>query len=328
MTNSFSHQCALYLLQCYPRVWRERYADEATAILEERPVTFFTLFDLFLGMLDAHLHTDLLTERKFRMLQCLRNSQITIFCSSIFFAMCWFIYTCLSLNIPGESNLWKLPSWYYPTYTPNYDVTFTVISIAGFLAIVCSLIGAIAFVRVTLRQAHANGYTSFSKLFKNWLLGSLAFAVLCVFVFGLGDVQKIAFLVFSTMSSIEVLFYIGSPFFHTPVVFLNACTFLVLFVWVTVVGPLRLIQGAKWVEFTPHFMRYTLILSALATLGMLVILVMMLVQATVLYVVAPEARLMRITALHLLIIGVALPTILSCMALWRGFNAQRAIVLS
>ncbi len=46
---------ARWILRFYPRLWRERYQDEMMALLEQHVVTPFTLLDLLLGALDAHL---------------------------------------------------------------------------------------------------------------------------------------------------------------------------------------------------------------------------------------------------------------------------------
>ena len=43
------------LIRCYPAVWRERYADEFEAILEERPLGPFDVADILLGAIDARL---------------------------------------------------------------------------------------------------------------------------------------------------------------------------------------------------------------------------------------------------------------------------------
>jgi hypothetical protein len=48
---------ALRLLHLYPRAWRERYAHEVSAVLEERPATLRTVIDLLLGALDARLNS-------------------------------------------------------------------------------------------------------------------------------------------------------------------------------------------------------------------------------------------------------------------------------
>jgi hypothetical protein len=43
------------LIRCYPAAWRERYADEFEAILDERPLGPFDVADILFGALDARL---------------------------------------------------------------------------------------------------------------------------------------------------------------------------------------------------------------------------------------------------------------------------------
>jgi hypothetical protein len=45
-----------WALRLYPRAWRDRYADELTAVLESGPVGRWTQIDLLRGALDAHVH--------------------------------------------------------------------------------------------------------------------------------------------------------------------------------------------------------------------------------------------------------------------------------
>ena len=45
------------LVRCYPARWRARYEDEFLAILEERPLGPFDVFDILLGALDARLRS-------------------------------------------------------------------------------------------------------------------------------------------------------------------------------------------------------------------------------------------------------------------------------
>jgi hypothetical protein len=45
-----------WVLRLYPRRWRERYGDELDELLEEAGVDLATIWDLFRGALDAHLH--------------------------------------------------------------------------------------------------------------------------------------------------------------------------------------------------------------------------------------------------------------------------------
>ncbi len=44
------------LIRLYPRSWRERYEEELTVLLEDRPPGPSDVLDLLLGALDAHLH--------------------------------------------------------------------------------------------------------------------------------------------------------------------------------------------------------------------------------------------------------------------------------
>jgi hypothetical protein len=45
------------LIRLYPRAWRERYGEELSLLLEDRPPGPFDALDLFLGALDAHIHS-------------------------------------------------------------------------------------------------------------------------------------------------------------------------------------------------------------------------------------------------------------------------------
>jgi hypothetical protein len=49
------------LLRLYPAAWRNRYADEFEALLEERPLGPFDVLDVLIGAVDAHLHLRRLT---------------------------------------------------------------------------------------------------------------------------------------------------------------------------------------------------------------------------------------------------------------------------
>ena len=44
-----------WLVRRYPRWWRERYADEVLALLEDRPPSRRDRLDLARGAIDAHL---------------------------------------------------------------------------------------------------------------------------------------------------------------------------------------------------------------------------------------------------------------------------------
>ncbi len=74
------------LLRCYPPAWRDRYATEMTALLEEHEVTFATWFDLLRGALDARLDPGFAAGRG-RMATRLRRSEIVVFFSFIVYVV-------------------------------------------------------------------------------------------------------------------------------------------------------------------------------------------------------------------------------------------------
>ena len=53
----------IWIVQCYPRAWRERYEGEMRALLEQHTITPFTIFDLLFACLDAHLDPHFRTQR-------------------------------------------------------------------------------------------------------------------------------------------------------------------------------------------------------------------------------------------------------------------------
>lgn len=174
-----AHTYALSLLRCYPRAWRARYEEEAIAVLEERPATLRTLFDLLLGMLDAYLHTHLFTERKFVIMQQARNSQLNIFSA---FALCTPLLVLYILLGPRTLPGWDLKSPVDgPSILPNTVLVLQLVLSSVFCALVASLIGASAFIKSTLRQAFAGKQKQEWRPFHWNLLSFLPFALaLCL----------------------------------------------------------------------------------------------------------------------------------------------------
>jgi DNA-binding PadR family transcriptional regulator len=56
---------ATWVVQLYPRAWRERYEEEMLAVLDEHRITIFTLLDLAFGALETRLDPYYRTERLF-----------------------------------------------------------------------------------------------------------------------------------------------------------------------------------------------------------------------------------------------------------------------
>jgi hypothetical protein len=76
-----------WLLYLYPQAWRARYADEYLALLEACPFSLWTLWDVCLGAIDAHLHLETLTGRMFPLMNKLRMSAVIVFCAYIGFVV-------------------------------------------------------------------------------------------------------------------------------------------------------------------------------------------------------------------------------------------------
>ena len=73
------HTC--WLLHLYPQAWRARYADEFLALLEDCPFSLWTLWDVCLGAIDAHLHLETVTGRMFPLMNKLRTTAVIVFCA-------------------------------------------------------------------------------------------------------------------------------------------------------------------------------------------------------------------------------------------------------
>jgi hypothetical protein len=75
-----------WLISLYPRPWRERYADEFSALLEECLHSPMDMLDIFLGALDAHLELSQETDwRLMNMKNKLRTTILLVFAAYIAF---------------------------------------------------------------------------------------------------------------------------------------------------------------------------------------------------------------------------------------------------
>lgn len=370
MKATFAHTCTLRLLRLYPHAWRSRYADEAVAVLEERPATFRTFFDIFLGILDAYIHNDLFTRKEFVMLQRLRKSQITIFSSFVLFSLFWVIYI--------STNLYRLgiPSWDYTSPAPNYAFVFPIVQLAGLFAILTALLGGCAFLVVVLKQIFARDrqniqpfvWTMLSILviallisflltetlfrFSLFTLPVLATGIATFLLFtlignllrlrqGIKNTQlSLRFMCPTLIPALVVLAIIGTLYFSLfwfPIYMVPRSAFLVRFALtiVTIIGAvfggvIYLGRKIRRATFSPRFLRLTFGLASLTTLAMIVILGLLLfqLQAIDLHINAQGLELRSVPILHILVFGLALPTLFSCISLWRGFKAQRALALA
>lgn len=307
---------ALGLLRFYPRAWRERYANEAAAILEERPATLRTLFDLLLGMLDAYLHNDLFTERKFAMLQKLRNTQLAIFCLSILTMLFWATYQVLHNSL-----------FYYAYFTPGLQqVNYTmiqntvdeIVNIAGLCALITTLIGSIALIRVALRQTVANERKRFSKLFAAWSFSALGFVIVAALFYTVNYIRSV--------ESVPFMNLLFNRFFLYDAVLLIV---LVSIVWIAIIGPLCLLVGARKTEFSPQLLGTTIVPALLTTVAISIMALAMSFLAIEFSLNAPDlSTLKRAVFLDLNVACMVLLAVCAVTALWHGYSAQRKLALA
>lgn len=308
-TTSRSQNIALRLLRLYPRGWRARYADEVTAVLEERPATFRTVFDLSLGMIDAYIHYPLLTEKEFSMQQRLRNSQVTIFTAFILFAIAWAVYAVLLARF-WEYGRWSVPhSGAAPLYPGLANVqsrlALHIINFCGFCALAAAGISVIVLVAITIRQTLKKGQKGFALFGVAWLLSIVPLGYLLYY--------SLHFPLFPyTTSRFVSELEIYLPYF--PVI----C-------WVFI-GPACLVWGTRKAELPARLLRFAFVPTILITLAMSVILGAMLYLALELLIIAPLFNtLLSGRVLDLLVLWMALLTAFCYVSLWRGFRAQRAL---
>lgn len=363
MKATFTHACSLRLLRLYPRAWRERYADEAAAVLEERPATFMALVDLLLGILDAYVHSDLFIERNLLMLQRLRNSQITIYCSAVFFSIVLLLYRSEDdyFWYPGLAN------------QRGYHLTLVFIDYSYLLLVLTTLIGSLAFTAVLLKQLlTAKGEHLIS--FFTWGLASVIGIAALPFILSLvvvpvGSSDALAHVIiqlpaisnlltiFGTEICVALVFVglkqvlikksekrIKSSIFWIPGVFVPTIPLLISyhlvpFYWPSssVLGGVILIslivfgsififaQSKRNAEPPARPRHFHFIPSVLITLSMSAILLTMLFLTIELHINISDLRLMRYTIQSFIVLFIALPTIISYISLWRGFKAQRAL---
>lgn len=133
------------LLRLYPRAWRERYGEEVTLIVAQRRITFWTLLDVALGAVDAHIHSDLLPGRLLSMSQRTRSSEIAIFCAFVIFCVAW-----LALRLVRDPlSIW-LPA---VTAHPELLTALTILDIAGIVAALAVVIGGAPILLTAILQA-------------------------------------------------------------------------------------------------------------------------------------------------------------------------------
>jgi len=135
------------LLSLYPRSWRDRYADEAAAVLDQQPVSLTGVLDVVIGALDAHLHPRYAAGRGTVAATRLRTSALTIFCAYVGFALAY-----ITLQRLAD------PQAPYDTVARAHagvGVTFIAIVAGSILAALAVVAGGLPIAWVVVRRALA-----------------------------------------------------------------------------------------------------------------------------------------------------------------------------
>lgn len=147
MAQKIIRRWAGRLVRLYPRAWRERYAGEMLAVLEDHAVTPWTLIDLVVGAVDAHLHRVLLPREVLSMSQRLRTSAVAIFAAFVIFIVPW----ALIQRIRDPLADWDLATAAHP----EIRASLIALQWAGGIATLALLAGGAPILLAVVRRAIA-----------------------------------------------------------------------------------------------------------------------------------------------------------------------------
>ena len=160
-----------WLIQLYPRPWRERYANEFEVLLEECLHSPLDIFDIMLGALDAHLEFPYeMNWRLMNMINKLRTSILIVFAAYIGFVIGGMSLYGLADDSPmadlmkTRTNIPLLASW----------ITIEAGAIIALLAIV---IGGLPIAWIVIHRALTSSHGDLRYL----LVPVLAFLALVVY---------------------------------------------------------------------------------------------------------------------------------------------------
>jgi hypothetical protein len=173
-----------WLMNLYPRAWRERYAAEFDVLLEQCLHSPLDAVDVFLGAVDAHLqllNEEDLTWRMMNMLNKLRTTILLVFTAFIGFIVAGFSLVGLADDSP-MIPLMKT--------NPALAATWTTIQIGSVVALLAVVIGGLPLALTVVRQALAGDRRGMGLL----LVPGFSFLVVVlylgfVFLVGSGRIQ-------------------------------------------------------------------------------------------------------------------------------------------
>lgn len=287
----------LRLLRCYPRAWRERYAEEMEATLDQHDVTGMTLVDLLRGALDAYLHPVLLPDGSVPAARTMRNSEIAIFCAFVLFSAAW---------LPLQGIRDPLPIWENAVRPhPEIRAAFDGVQIAGFVAFLAIAAGGLPYLALLAKRAVCD---------RRWdvlLLLAVPFLTAALLA-GYSLLASSAWTERQTAAS-------DAPFMLLAV----ALQFGLLAMIALAVGgsATAIIVAVTRSEPDTRMMRYALIPAAVATLAMVFGLLATLMLCMLTIMEAPSLRSFGDVPVLFLMGGAA---ILALIALRRGLHARVA----
>ncbi|HLV98668.1 MAG TPA: hypothetical protein VKT82_08335 [Ktedonobacterales bacterium] len=239
-----AHWVAL-LLRLYPAAWRQRYAEEMEALLEQHPATSKTALSLVLGAWEAHLDPYFLREGIAAMVTTLRTTVLRVF-----WAYSAFVVAGIGLALVVTSAP-DIPATHATLVT-----TSQILIVMAYFTLLALLIGGLPLVVHQIRRALALKHVG-SLL--AWVVPVLAVAVVVGFTI--------------------LLEHLVSPHRTTWIDFLPDSQTDVggnpgLFAWIgvlllaVVVSVAAISRVMEQVPLPERLLRFTLALAALTTLGM------------------------------------------------------------
>jgi len=162
-----------WLINLYPRSWRERYGDEFEILLEECLRSPFDVLDVMLGALDAHL--ELSQEKNWRsmnMINKLRSTILFVFAGYIAFIIAGFSLT----GLMDDSQLVPLTR-----SNPVLSASWTAIEAGSVIGLLAIVIGGAPLAWTIIRRA----FTSQRRDLRLLLVPPAALFLLAAYFFGM-----------------------------------------------------------------------------------------------------------------------------------------------
>lgn len=138
-----------WLLWLYPRPWRARYRDEMLSLLSACPLTLWTLADLLVAALDAHLNRRALPTEVFTMTQRVRTAASAMLAAFTLFFVAW-------VMVPFISDT---PTTWNPLVSAHPEIGYALAAfrLAGVVAALALLAGGLPLLAATVGQALRDG---------------------------------------------------------------------------------------------------------------------------------------------------------------------------